>query len=332
MRSDDCPPPNKALIEKEAIAWFTRISGHPSAADRRDFELWLGKSDLHKQVYDDVRGLWSQLASVAEVIGEQQGADLAGPLDVIRKERSRRRTAKLGSALACCLAVIVAGGWMWLEKPGVWQDMAADFVTARGERKSLTLSDGSMIELDADSAVEIDVSPTRRHVHLLRGSAFFQVIPSALPFTVEAGMGETRVLGTEFEVSMLTEDQVETNLIKGSVSVRLRDDTDERRLQPGQGVMYDGIKLGAVHSVNLDDALAWRRGRLIFTNARLEDVVAQIGRYFDGRIVLTSSSLADTVVSGNIALDDPDKALAAIQSSIGFKMIKIAGKLILIGP
>ncbi|UFS68192.1 hypothetical protein LO749_21315 (plasmid) [Paracoccus denitrificans] len=71
---------------------------------------------------------------------------------------------------------------------------------------------------------------------------------------------------------------------------------------------------------------------MIFNNARLADVVAQISRYRDGRIVLVGSSVGKRRVSGNISLDNTNAALRAMQSSVGFRMTSLAGKVTMIGP
>ena len=77
--------------------------------------------------------------------------------------------------------------------------------------------------------------------------------------------------------------------------------------------------------------MAWHGGRYVFDNARLGDVVAQIERYRPGRLVVVSRSLANHRISGSFPLADPDRALVSIQSIVGFRMIGLGGKLVLIG-
>lgn len=332
MMNDDVCSDTKSLVEKEAIGWFTRMSGNPSRQDKRDFENWLASRDENRRAYEATRTLWSQLGAVGEVMNKEGDAELAEPLEIIRKQRLRNRGSTIASVAGGCLALLLGAGWLWLEEPHIWQNLNADIVTSRGERRAVTLADGSIVEMDADTAIDVEVSATRRRIRLLRGSAFFAVEPMGLPFVVEAANGETRVMGTKFDVSIQKNGSVATTLEEGMVSVGLPGTSAEIKLEPGQSVVYDTSGLGEARTVDTEEVTAWRNGRFIFTNARLEDVLAHIERYGDGRIVVTSSALANKRVSGNIGLDDPDKALAAMQSSVGFRMMRIAGKLVVISP
>lgn len=332
MTNDDAFSGTKTLVDKEAIGWFTRISGNPSKQDKRDFQNWLASSEENRHAYDATRTLWSQLGAVAEVMGKDVGADLTGPLEIIRKRKLRNRGRAIVSVAGGCLAMLMGAGWLWLEEPHFWQNLNADIVTSRGERRTVTLADGSRVELDADTAMDVEVSATRRRIRLLRGNAFFGVKSNGIPFVVEAANGEIRVMGTEFDISIQKNGSVATTLAEGMVSVRLPGTSAEIMLEPGQSVAYDTSGLGKARTVDTEEVTAWRNGRFIFTNARLEDVLAHIERYGDGRIVLTSTALANRTVSGNIALGDPERALAAMQSSVGFRITRIAGKLVVISP
>ncbi|GAB4066843.1 FecR domain-containing protein [Ancylobacter sonchi] len=321
---------DEELIRRQAVAWFTRMNGRPSSEDRRDFAHWLAASAAHEQAYEGVCGLWSGLGA-ASGLGAEDEAALERSLERIREMRRARRRGRGAAGLALGLALLVAGGWLWLDHPHVLQDLRADYVAPRGETRSVALADGSLLLLDADTAIEVELGAERRRVDILRGTVFFRVKPSAVPFVVGASNGEARVLGTEFDVARREEGEVTVTLDSGRVEVGLTDRAGAVVLQPGESVDYGEEGLGAPHAVDLEEAGAWRQGRYIFTNARLADVLERIGRYRDGRIVVLGSALAETRVSGNIALRDTDAALAAVRSSVGFPLHEI-GRLTIIGP
>lgn len=331
MTSGEPSMPDEALIEKQAVAWFTRMNGRPSAADRQDFARWLAASAVHARAYRDVETLWTDLGPLADTLEGRDAAALAGPMEKIRELRRKRGRGKLGGGIALGLALLLACGWLWLERPHLLEDWRADYVTARGEQRSLELAEGSMLLLDADTAVAVELSAERRRVRLLRGTAFFRVQPSGVPFVVEAQNGQARVLGTAFEVAAREGEGVTVTLASGSLKVGLHGGAQDVVLKPGESVEYGASGLGAAHPVDLSEAMAWREGRFIFTNARLADVLQRIGRYRDGRIVLIGAALGERRVSGNIALRDTDAALAAVQSSVGFRVTRL-GRLTLIGP
>jgi transmembrane sensor len=317
-------------IEKQAIAWFTRMNGRPSTADREDFARWLAASAAHEQHYANVQRLWIDLGPLFDVVEQRDAAALAGSLQKIEELRRQRRSGKVAAGAVLGLLLCLVSGWLWLERPHLLQDWQADYATARAEQRSLTLADGSTVLLDADSAIAVDLGAKERRVELIRGTAFFSVIPGQTPFSVAARNGEARVLGTRFEVA--AEDrEVSVTLDSGSVEVALRDGAGSLVLKPGESVAYGTGGLGSAQAVDLAETTAWRQGRYIFTNARLADVLERIGRYRGGRILVTSSSLGERRVSGNIALRDGNAALAAVQSSVGFQVTGL-GRLTLVSP
>jgi transmembrane sensor len=181
--------------------------------------------------------------------------------------------------------------------------------------------------LDADTAVDVAFVPGERRVRLLRGTAYFSVTKTGEPFIVEAADGQVRVLGTEFDVR-LAEQRAVVTLARGRVEVG--NGTRTATIAPGQQLSYAADTLGTVVEADLDAALAWRDGRFVFYDARLADVVAEIARYRSGRIVIASNALANWTVSGSLPLDDPDAALRSLQSSVGFSMRAIAGRLVIL--
>lgn len=322
---------NRALIEREAVAWFTRMNGRPSREDQRNFDSWLQTSPDHQDIYDEVRSLWSDLGSSPHLSDDSGDLNLQGPLERIRRYRNERRMTKAGGIVVGCLLAILGSCWFWLERPNFLQDMQADFVSPRGERREITLDDGSRVLMDADSALDVALASTERRVRLLRGTAFFEVTHLGTPFVVEAQNGEARVLGTEFDVSMKEDRRVTVTLARGRVAVGVVNQPAEATLKPGETIDYGETGLGPVREAVIEDEMAWHQGRFIFNNARLADVLAQIERYRDGRIVVLRSALGELRVSGNIALDDTDKALAAVQSSVHFPMYRL-GKVTVVGP
>ncbi|UNK40015.1 FecR family protein (plasmid) [Shinella sp. H4-D48] len=322
--------PDEARIEREAIAWFTRMNGKPSHQDNLDFHDWIAASSLHKQAFEDVGGLWSELGASGPERGTSDG-DLALPLEKIRQLREKRARGRAGAFVTGCLVLLLAGSWAWLEHPHLLQDMQADFVSPRGDRRKFALSDGSHVLLDADSALDVAISASERRVKLLRGNAFFRISHTGAPFIVEAAGGEAKVLGTEFDVSLKEDRQVTVTLAEGSLQVGMIGAGQDVILKPGESVDYGSAGLSPIKQAITEDEMAWHDGRYIFTNARLADVLAQVERYRTGRIVLLGSSIAEFRVSGNIALHDTDKALAALQSSVGFRLNSF-GRVTVVSP
>ncbi|WP_435656251.1 FecR family protein [Brucella pituitosa] len=325
------PERDMGRIDQEAIAWFTRINGEPSSADQKNFEAWLNKSPLHDEAYRRIGSRWVDANRPSAMIASEDADQLSGYLDAIGQVRKRRRTRNALAGIAGALVAALMGFNVWLENPHFLQDFSADYVTARAERQTIVLPDGSTALLDADSAISTDMTTAKRGVKLLRGAAYFDVKSSDTPFVVDAGRGETRVTGTAFSVEIRGQD-VAVNLARGHVIVSSEADGQSAELEAGQGIGYDNGGLGAVHPIAIDEAMAWRKGRLIFDQTRLGDILNQIGRYRSGRIVVIGAELADQLVSGNLPLEDSDSALASLQATVGFKISRLTGKVVIISP
>lgn len=323
-------PRDKSQIDMEAVAWFTRINGKPTAEEMQDFRRWLGASPEHQGAFKEVRLLWAQIGSAGRPIEHGHTDDLTGPLLKIERQRQKRRLG--GSAVAGSILAIIFGAWLWLDHPHFIQDFSADYVAKRGERRTIALSDGSSVLLDADTAIDSTMTASERRIRVLRGAVFLTVRPSSVPFVVEAGGGQAHVLGTTFDVALDRSGKVAVTLANGSVVVSLNGQRQDVRLNPGERVEYDDTGLGSARTVDLETSMAWHEGRYIFTNERLTDVLDKIGRYRKGRVVLLGSGLGERRVSGNVSLDDPNAALAAVQASIGMRVTRLGDRLVLVGP
>lgn len=333
MSSDTSEQPsrNPERIEQEAVAWFTRMHGEPSAGDRRNFDRWRTADPENERAYGKVAQSYAATDGLNYKAAASDAEALKSYLAVIHAGRKRR--ARMANAASAAGIALLCGlsFFAWRDHPNLIQNLSADHYTARAERRTVTLADGSSVTLDADSAITQDISAHERRVRLLRGTAFFDVVKSDVPFVVEAGDGETRVTGTAFSVETSGEGAT-IALARGSVSVSGKAGSGTALLSPGQSVSYGIDGIGPVGNVPVDDILSWRDGWLVFDQAPLADVVGHINRYRPGRIVIAGSELAARKVSGNLPLDKPDSALASLQATVGFRLTRLGSNLVVIGP
>lgn len=331
VMDEDGSSKDRSRTESEAVAWFTRMNGKPSRADRRHFQAWLEADAAHRSAFEEIRALWSCAGAPGVDVAREEEAALKKHIENVQRMRAQARHGKAGGIAVLCLFSLVAASWIWLEKPDLLQDIRADHVTARGERRPVSLVDGSTVLLDADTAMDVDMTPGERRVRLLRGTAFFRVRPSTVPFVVEAANGESRVLGTAFDVAMGDRD-VSVTLASGSLQVTVDGKPGRVVLEPGEEVVYGESGMGQARKVDLGEAMAWHEGRFVFSNTRLADVLRHIERYRGGRIVVLGTTLAEKRVSGSFSMADTDAALASVQSSVGFRMNRIGGRVVIVGP
>jgi transmembrane sensor len=316
-------------IDLGAAHWVARLGDGPLArADRQALDRWLDEDPRHAAAFAEAQSAWARMDEVARAPGALRRdippARAAQVIALRRPPERRRATVWLrAAAMAASLLILVAGAGLWFGDPRVM--MAADHRTAPGERRLVTLPDGSTAELGPASAIALRYTGAERRVELLSGLAYFTAAPrqggEQRPFVVEAARGTARALGTQFTVDRFA-DSVEVIVIEHEVQVAATAaDGQEREvvLSPGQSVRYAGAGLASVQAVNLDQALGWRRDRLVFDRVPLGEVVAELNRYRHGRIVIGTAALAARTVSGVFDTADPDAALATIARELGVR-------------
>jgi transmembrane sensor len=324
--------PSKTETGSQATTWFVRRLAGISVAEEQSFQAWIAANPAHSEAYAQVEASWEASATAGSRIAAQEADELAVYLDAMDHGKDvRRKTRRLG-AVAILLAALFAGS-VWLLHPNLFQNLTAQYASASGERRDITLTDGTRVLLDADSALDERFSAGERRVALLRGSAFFDVAHGdQRPFVVNAANGEIHDIGTRFDVNLTSDDGAAVTLESGEALVNIDDMPEKVVLKPGNRLHFNKAGADPVETVDLQDALAWRGGRFVFYRARLSDVVSEIARYRRGRIIIVGSSLGLQRVTGSFALADTDAALASLQSIVGFRLTSLGGALTVLRP
>jgi transmembrane sensor len=237
----------------------------------------------------------------------------------VKMRTSAWRLGRGGGAAVAMLAVLVclAAGVIVPGMVGPVAGMFADYATGIGERRTVSLPDGTLVHLNTASALSVNYSPTRREVHLDAGEALFEVAKNpARPFVVLAQNGQARAVGTVYDVQ-LTDDTVRVGVREGIVAVSTRQGaTTPVNVTAGQRVSYNGAgQVSNIVADGLDTQTAWLRGKLIFNRQPLSLVINEIQRYRKGRIILANQHLADLKVSGVFDLNDLDDLLKSIDET-----------------
>ena len=315
--------------EQAAFAWLSLLHDQPSSGDQATFSHWLQADPAHAEAYAQAQVVWELTETPARTLAGEDAFALQGYLNAMnRSRRTRVRRWSGALAMAACMVVLIGVGAGW--QPSRWvDDLGADYVSAPGEIRTVTLSDQSQVTLDADSAIAVDFSRGERHVQLRRGAGFFSVTHTGEPFVVDAEKGQARVLGTQFEVR-LQPHGAQVTVLSGRVGVTADKYAEQQILIAGQQVAYGEGAAEKLHAVDSEAQLAWRQGWLNYYKATLADVVQDLGRYYPGRIVLLNDELAGRRVSGSFPSQDPQAVLSSLQGVLGFEQHKVLGHLIIL--
>ncbi|MDB6091613.1 MAG: hypothetical protein JWN85_4397 [Gammaproteobacteria bacterium] len=326
----------------EAAAWRTRL-GEAHGRYAQELEAWLAQDPRNREAWQLVQTPW-------ELLGEQ--ATSPGLIRLRRAALAHAHRAgrphwtsrfRFPAALATAAAVLILAMTSLL----IWQAHRFDIYRTRtGERRVVTLTDGSQIALDSQSEVRVRYSAQARELTLAKGQARFDVAHDVeRPFSVSAGGHKVVATGTAFNVDLLGSDLLVT-LIEGHVvvlpqkaeirpfessaaavasgdsspTVTTAARTKQRRfssrilLDAGEQLVISPSAGPRVTSVNVDRAIAWENGELVFENEPLSTVVARVSRYGAHPIIISDEQTSSLRISGVFHEGDVDGFVSTIVS------------------
>jgi transmembrane sensor len=202
--------------------------------------------------------------------------------------------------------------------------------TGRGERRDVLLADGSLIQVDPLTVLQVRLKAHRRDIKLEQGRAVFRVARDPdRPFTVQSGMTLVRAVGTQFGVERESKGTVVT-VASGKVAIRTSGRQNEASavhapeeeptaaevvLTAGQQVTVEGSGTAEpVKHVDSDRALAWADGRLEFENTPVAAVVEQFNRYNFVQLHVGDQQLGNRLVHGVFDVSEPESFISVIQT------------------
>lgn len=310
-----------------ALDWFTGLRNvEPDDFTRQQFETWLKADPRHLREFRALEEMWGAKPFVSAVAS----------LNALQPEAPRLQqyppsvpSRWMPRALAAAAIVFVTlGAW---QLPDILLRWQADYVSATGEKTTVTLPDGSIMILNTASAVSIDFEDGRRSVKLLQGEVFFDVQHNAdHPFRVAGGYGDVEVKGTAFSVRR-NDEETEVVLERGHVDVScLCDGAAQAELRPGQSIVATSLALSPVQYVDTERKLAWREGRISFENTPLGTVLDELRRYYRGKVLVTDSRINRLVVTGSYRLDNIEGAIRTLADAAGVSMTRIPGGIVIL--
>ena len=362
------PTLNRQTLE-EACAWFVTFrTGTVEASARQDFHDWLKRSPEHIRAYLEITSTYADIPPPAngrtppELIARARSssdiniASLVADGSAAHPPRTATNWPILPWAIAMVALLVVGsvGAWIYSERN--------TYRTAIGEQRSLTLSDGSIVELNARSKIRVVYGPAGRDVELLSGQALFRVAKdSARPFIVTTDNARVRAVGTQFDVYRKPIGTTVT-VLEGRVSVLpengagnpstnpktrsahpasrvhprpdttagtaaiLADNSDDVLLSAGEQATVTGTSAERNASPNVTAATAWTRHQLVFDGTPLRDVIEEFSRYSPHRLVIDSPELADLKISGQYISADPQSLLRFLSLQTGVTITDTNGE------
>ncbi|MHC6225043.1 FecR domain-containing protein [Pseudomonas sp. X10] len=304
--------PRQLAALEQAAQWRATLGDEAAGpAEVQAWQVWLQADEQHQWAWQQVERVhqrWQQ------VPGRLAGRTLA--LAAQRPVMGRR------GVLKGLLLLAGSGGLGWVGyrqlHEGAW---LADYHTAVGERRTVRLADGSQVQLNTATALDVRFDASQRLLQLRTGEVLIDTAkdPAGRPFLVRTGQGTLQALGTRF---LVRSESGFTHLAVFESQVRVQAD----RQGPG-ALLKAGEQCRFISAAEVLDAPlqaeqdAWTRGVLIANDQRLDSFVAELARYRKGWL-RCAPEVAGLRISGTFRLDDTDQVLAALASALPVRIVQ----------
>lgn len=351
----------RETIENEAATWLIRLDREqPLDADEKQaFTEWLNRSPAHRQELVEQNKFWSNhdltkmLLPKAEEIKQSQS-------DTAKQSFWQRLIPMPAKQVALTMFTVTAIGLLSLVLPNdTLLETNGVYATVIGEQKTQELADGSVIELNTNSEVEVKFDDEFRNIRLVKGEAHFIVAKNKdKPFRVYAKQGRVQAVGTEFSIK-INPDEIGVLVTEGRVALAAlaQQSTQAAKtaltgikpdpfvkgfskqmtlLDAGQRAVlkpFDSFKSLTSESVSIDnlsdqdymqEGQAWRDGWLVFSGESLEQVVNEIRRYSPVTIDIVEPEIKQLSIGGRFKIGDIDGVMLALENNFGIKVVKIS--------
>lgn len=361
MRTDISRSLLNPQVLAEAADWFVDFRTEDvDAGMREQFHGWLRRSPDHIQAYLEIATTYAELplpqagaidvdalieharsSATRNIIPLSVGA--AAPPEISSGKSGVGRTAKASLALAASL--LLALGTFW------WYDNRGVYATELGERRSVMLDDGSLIELNSQTRVKIRFAKALRRVELQAGQALFEVAPDRnRPFVVSIGDTRVRAVGTQFDVYRKRDGTV-VSVVEGKVAVAhgeasvspvpVDTSSHDRVTRGGTNFVPDmpptsepvmliageqiTVKADSMEKSALPDvaaATSWTARQMVLQNASLDEVADEFNRYNARPLKVEPGKFAEFRVSGIYSSTNPASLLRFLRAQPGIAVVE----------
>lgn len=287
---------------EQAMHWQLELQAPDvSAQTRAECQRWREQDPAHELAWQHSQRFLQRMQDVRAPA--HQALVSAALLPTL----SRRQVVK---HLAMLLA---AGTTAWsLKDSELLQHWTSDYSTSVGEQRRIDLADHTQVQLNTDTAIDVQYTPERRQIHVLRGEIL--VAPNRAdtrPLWVKTAEGLTHATGGRFSVRQrdgFTQLGADQQPLAAQIPAR------NLSLSPGEIISFDPQTLLARRSQRAGE-LAWSRGMIVAEDLRLEDFLNELSRYRRGHLDC-DPSVRELRVSGTYPLADTDRILVALQQTL----------------
>ncbi len=318
---------------EEAARWFVRLQSEAAdAGDWQAFEAWLAASPDHVAAYEHLESLWVDLEAAPQVIAHRLDQVALRPAPrrtrgIALRNPGRRAWIAGAGAIAASLVVAVE-----IANRPAGVDDTLTLRAAPGETRQYVLADGTRINLNAGSEIQVRMGRDARRVTMADAEAVFDVAHDARrPFLITSGDREVRVVGTMFNLRQ-RDGKMALTVRRGIVEVRPAGapQAPATRVTVGQQLAHSQGGESVLTADGLSDsAFAWTTGQLVYRGQPLGEVAADLSRRFATPVRTADADAASLRFSGVLVLDNEPAVLRRIEAFAPVTAVRAADGVIL---
>jgi len=312
------------VVGMRAADWVQRRNfWNWSEADQAELDAWLGEALSHRIAYWRFAAAFERTARLAA---------LRSPTDEPAPKPRRKWLRAASAGAAALLLAAVLGFAVSVVLPELQEKT---YATAIGERETISLADGSQIELNTDTVTRVRANANRRTVSLVKGEAYFEIRhDAARPFVVLAGGQRLTDIGTKFLVRRDADGGVAVSVMEGRVKLDAADHgahAPPTFLAAGDNVLAtaNGVSVTRKPPRELFAELGWRRGLLVFQHTTLGEAANEFNRYNAEKLVIAESKTTALQINGTFRATDVEAFTSAVQEVFGLRVENRGGEIVI---
>ncbi|MES2823090.1 MAG: FecR domain-containing protein [Pseudomonadota bacterium] len=323
---------DRIKIEEEACHWLAKIDRQLTIAEEGEFKQWITLSAIHYKLFMAMAEHWDH----TEMLKHFKNVNRKLQPDIHQKAppMNQQKPYFYRPAIAACIFFVcmlsVLGIFKYLSPLTESDEYAIQysetFSTATNSFADSLLPDGSRIKINAKSYARISYSNKIRKIELSKGEVFIEVAHDAnRPLVVYANDRFVKAVGTAFNVNLVNVKTIKLTVTEGKVVYGTADNNEKNDIpaiktslvSSGQQVILGGLveNIISISKEELNRALSWRSGKLIFNGQTLKEVLTEIERYTDYKFVMGTASIGDIQIAGYFNAGDIDKFLSAMKNN-----------------
>lgn len=289
-------------VAEQAVHWLIEMQDGPlNPRQQQAWQQWHDAHSEHQRAWAHIQRVNQRLRGLSSPLAH---AALNAP-----QSSSRRQALKL----LLILGAGSAAAW-GLREHNPLPPLLADYRSPLGQRRKLQLSDGSQLQLNTRSAVDVRFDGQQRLIHLLEGEIMLSAAKDPRPLRVQSAQGMVRPDAARLNLRQFKE-RTQLAVFSGAVEVLPASySTAPPRVVAGQQLNFSSNSWQAPRALDAGSG-AWSEGMLVAAHMRLADFLDELGRYRRGQLNC-DAQVADLLISGSYPLEDSERILDLLEISL----------------